>query len=108
MTDSAPTLGEVVRRLDDVSRRLDEITARVEAREARMEAAFVRKDVFEAVQVADATQVRGIESEVHTIIKRLDLAEERRRTDRALLFTSLIAPLLLMLIGAVVLTNGGS
>lgn len=105
MTDDAPTLGEVVRRLDDISRRLDDITARVEQRESRMEASYVRKDVFEAVQASDATQMRGLEGEVHSIGKRLDTTEERRRQDRALLLGSLAFPLLVILLGAVLLTG---
>lgn len=103
--ENGPTLGEVVRRLDDVSRRLDEITLRVEAREVRMELAFVRKDVFDAVQAADAAQIRGLEEEVHKTGKRLDVTEDRRRADRALLLGSLAFPLLVLLITAVVLTG---
>jgi hypothetical protein len=105
VTDDAPTLGEVVRRLDDVSRRLDDISARVEQREARMEAAYVRKDVFDAVQASDAVQMRGIEGEVHSIGKRLDTTEDRRRQDRALLLGSLAFPLLVILLGALLLAG---
>src|SRR5688572_24262675 len=105
MADDAPTVDEIVRRLDDVSRRLDEITARVELRESRMEAAYVRKDVFEAVQAADVTQMRGLEGEVHNIGKRLDTTEDRRRQDRALLLGSLAFPLLVTLLGALLLTG---
>lgn len=105
MSDDAPTLGEIVRRLDDVSRRLDDITLRVEAREVRMELAFVRKDVFEAVQASDAIQMRGLEGEVHSISKRLDTTEDRRRQDRALLLGSLAFPLLVTIIAAVLLTG---
>lgn len=105
MSENAPTLGEVVRRMDEVSRRLDEITARVELRESRMEAAYVRKDVFEAVQAADASQMRGLEGEVHSVGKRLDTTEERRRQDRALLLGSLAFPLLVTLLGALLLTG---
>lgn len=101
----APSLGEVVRRLDDVSRRLDEITLRVEAREVRMELAFVRKDVFDAIQASDSAQLRGLEQEVHKAGKRLDATEDRRRADRAVLLTGLAFPLLVLLIAAVVLTG---
>jgi hypothetical protein len=101
----APTLSEVVRRLDDVSRRLDDVSARLEQRASQMEVAFVRKDVFEAVQSSDAIQIRGIESEVHSIGKRLDATEDRRRADRALLLGSLAFPLLVVLLGALLLSG---
>lgn len=105
MDDGAPTLGEVVRRLDDVSRRLDEVSSRLEQRAAQMETAFVRKDVFEAVQQSDAIQMRGLEGETHSIGKRLDTIEDRRRADRALLLGSLAFPLLVTLIGALLLSG---
>lgn len=115
------TFGEIVRRLDEVSRRLDEVSTRLELRQQQMEAAYVRKDVFEAVQQADGIQARGIESEVHSLSKRLDLTaseaqvqklddrmtrtEDQRRVDRNLLLASLAFPLLLLLIGALI-TSG--
>lgn len=112
------TFGEIVRRLDEVSRRLDEVSTRLELRQQQMEAAYVRKDVFEAVQQADGVQLRGIEAEVHNIGKRLDQAatetqvkklddrmtrtEDQRRADRNLMLASLAFPLLLLLLSAVV------
>lgn len=114
----SPTLGEIVRRLDEVSRRLDEVSNRLEQREARMAAEYVRRDVAEAREQADAVQIRGIEAEVHSLSKRLDNAathvdvkkvedrmtrtEDQRRTDRNLVLASLVFPLILLLIGAVV------
>ncbi len=105
MTDDAPTLGEVVRRLYDIVRRLDEMQRANAEREARYEQTYVRLDVFQARETADAIQVRGIEGEVHSLGKRLEQQEERRRTDRALLFTSLIAPLLVAAITAIFLAR---
>lgn len=112
------TPGEIVRRLDEVSRRLDDVSTRLELRQQQMEAAYVRKDVFEAVQQADALQVRGLEGEVHSLTNRLESTathvevrkledrmtrtEDQRRTDRNLLLASLAFPLLVMLIGAVI------
>jgi hypothetical protein len=105
VTDDAWSLPEVVRRLDEVSKRLDDVSARLEQRAAQMEAAFVRKDVFEAVQQADAVQMRGIEGEIHSLSKRMDTSEDRRRADRALLLGSLAFPLLVALLGALLLSG---
>lgn len=112
------TFGEVVRRLDEVSRRLDEVSTRLELRQQQMEAAYVRKDVYAADQQADGIQVRGIEAEVHSLSKRIDVTategqvkklddrmtrtEDQRRQDRNLILASLVFPLLLLVIGAVI------
>lgn len=117
MTDDH-TFGEIVRRLDEVSRRLDEVSSRLEQRQAQMEAAYIRKDVFEAVQQADGLQMRGLEGEIHSLTKRLDATaseaavkklddrmtrtEDQRRSDRNLVLASLVFPLVLLLLGAVV------
>lgn len=105
MTADSPTLGEVVRRLDEVSRRLDGVSARLDQREVRMDADYMRKDVAEEREQTTAVQLRGLESEQHNIIKRLDTIEERRRQDRALLLGSLAFPLLVALIGALLLSG---
>lgn len=118
MADDAPTLGEIVRRLDEVSRRLDDVSNRLDQREARMAAEYVRRDVFDAVQQADGVQTRGIEAEIHSLTKRLESTasqtevkkiedrmtrtEDQRRVDRNLVLASLVFPLLLLLLGAVV------
>lgn len=123
--NGAPTLGEVTRRLDDVSRRLDAVVQRIEASQQRFEATFVRIDLYERDKKADGFQMRGLEEEQHSLgkrhtadITRLDgrvddltesvdgkfkQQEERRRTDRALVFSALIAPILVLLIGYAVL-----
>lgn len=106
MTDDTPTLGEVVRRLDDVSRRLDDVSSRLDQRETRMAAEYVRRDVFEATQQTDGVQMRGLESEHHNLKKRLDRAEDQRRQDRALVLSSLAFPLLVLILGALLITQG--
>jgi hypothetical protein len=127
VSDDAPTLGEVVRRLDEVSRRLDDVSTRLDQREVRMAAEYQRRDVAEAQAQADAIQLRGLEAEQHSIGKRLDAeaaalarrldtetsalsvrlnrAEDQRRQDRALLLGSLAFPLLVMLLGALFLSG---
>jgi hypothetical protein len=110
VTDDAPTLGEVVRRLDEVSRRLDDVSNRLDQREVRMAAEYQRRDVAEAQAQADAIQLRGLEAEQHSLGKRLDAeaaalsvrmnrAEDQRRQDRALLLGSLAFPVIVMLLG---------
>lgn len=122
MNDDAPTMGELMRVVVDIRQQLTDMRQQ----NAEREKLFVRVDVFEARQATDATLMRGLENEVHSVQKRLDAAddkvekkvkeahsridaaEERARATRVLLWTSLAAPLLVALILAAVLTRGGA
>jgi hypothetical protein len=111
-TSNGPSLGEVVRRLEDVVARLDEMQRGTADLQARFEKIYVRSDVFQQVQATDAVQVRGLEGEIHSLAKRFDATdaristiEERRRQDRALVLSGLAFPLLVALITALFLTG---
>jgi hypothetical protein len=110
-TGDGPSLGEVVRRLEDIVARLDEMQRGTADLQARFEKTYVRSDVFQAVQATDAVQVRGLEGELHSLSKRFDATdarintiEERRRQDRALVLSSLAFPLIIAVVTAVFLT----
>lgn len=114
MTDDVPGSAEMFRLLTRIDKRLDDM----ERRSTEREKDFVRVDVFNAQQQADAVQMRGLEGEVHSLTNRfesvathsevrkledrLTRTEDQRRGDRNLLLASLAFPLLVMLIGAVV------
>lgn len=101
MADDVPAPGEIWRLLTKIDQRLDDMGKQA----AEREKLFVRLDVFDAVQAADTAHMRGIEQEVHSVNKRLDTAEDRRRQDRALLLGSLAFPLLVTLLGALLLSG---
>jgi chromosome segregation ATPase len=129
-TSDGPSLGEVVRRLEDIVARLDEMQRATAEREARFETIYVRADVFRAVQATDAVQMNGLEAEIHSLAKRFDATdaristieeqrkqerkqdleaigkiEDRRRQDRALVLTGLAFPIIILLLSAVLLTG---
>jgi predicted RNA-binding protein len=111
-TGDGPSLGEVVRRLEDIVARLDEMQRATAEREARFETIYVRADVFRAVQATDAVQMSGLEAEIHSLVKRFDATdtrigtvEERRRQDRALVLSGLAFPLVIALLTALFLTG---
>jgi hypothetical protein len=111
-TSDGPSLGEVVRRLEDIVARLDEMQRTSAEREARNEKIYVRADVFAAREATDAVQLRGIEGEIHSLSKRFDATEtristmeERRRQDRALVLSGLAFPLIVALLTALFLTG---
>jgi phenylacetate-coenzyme A ligase PaaK-like adenylate-forming protein len=110
-TSDGPSVGELMRRIEDIVGRLDEMQRSTAEREARFEKTYVRSDVFQAVQTTDAVQVRGLEHEIHSLGKRFDATdarintiEERRRQDRALVLSSLAFPLIIAVVTAVFLT----
>jgi chromosome segregation ATPase len=129
-TSDGPSLGEVVRRLEDIVARLDEMQRTSAEREARNEKIYVRADVFAAREATDAVQLRGIEGEIHSLSKRFDATEarisaneeqrkqerkqdldaiskieDRRRQDRALVLAGLAFPLIIALVTALFLTG---
>jgi hypothetical protein len=111
-TSDGPSMGELMRRIEDIVARLDEMQRGTAEREARFEKTYVRSDVFREVQATDAVQVRGIEAEIHSLSKRFDATdtrigtiEERRRQDRALVLSGLAFPLIVALLTALFLTG---
>jgi predicted nuclease with TOPRIM domain len=100
-----PTLGEVVRRLDDAVRELREMRREIAEDRSRFETRFLPRTEFELSQATDEIQMRGLEGEQHSLAKRLDSMEERARTVRTLAWSSLIAPLLVGIILAAALTR---
>jgi len=101
------TLGELARRIDALLSEVRQTRIEMVEHNRRYESEFLRKTEFEARQAADVAQVRGLESEVHSIQKRLDSTEDRRRTDRALIISSFIAPLVVALLVAFLLRSSG-
>ena len=100
MSPTGPTLAEVVRRLDDVVSRLDRLYS-------QLEETYVRKDVLEAKEAADVIHMQGLEEEQHAIGKRLDRMDESTATNRRLIISSFIAPLIVGVVVVLVLSAIG-
>jgi hypothetical protein len=123
VTPDGPTLGEVVRRLDDAVRELREMRREIADDRARFEARFLPRAEFDLAQAADAIQMRGLEGETHSVAKRLealevkvdgktrevngrvDQIEERYRAYRTLVLSAFVFPLLVMLIGGLLISG---
>ena len=71
MTDE-PTLGEVIRRLDDITRQLVDLTRELKEDRSSAAATFVRQDVYMAQRHADHATTADLHGDIQTI-----------RTDRA-------------------------
>jgi cell division protein ZapA (FtsZ GTPase activity inhibitor) len=106
VTDDAPTLGEVVRRIDAAVTELREMRREIADDRRRMTAEFLSKETAEEREATTALQIAGLEKEIHSTGKRLDTIESNRRQDRALLLGNLAFPLLVILLGAVLLARG--
>lgn len=124
-TTGGPTLGEVVRRLDEAVRELREMRREMAESQLKFEATFLRKTEHEgSVRLSDSV-IRGVENEMHAMTGRvanleqkfevaqkevtieIDRIEERRRADRMWLIGGLVFPLIVGLALAVVLSGGG-
>lgn len=101
MSPTGPTLAEVVRRLDDVVTRLDRLYS-------QLEETYVRKDVLEARDATTDQQLTGIESEMHEVWKRFEKNEEATATNRRLIITSFVAPVVVAVVLALVLSALGA
>jgi hypothetical protein len=107
VSPTAPSNGEIMRRLDELVtelRRLADTLAE----------GYVRKDVLAAQNNATSIQITGIEDEQHVLHKRIDGVNQRldkndtdRQTDRRLIFTAIAAPIVVGIVLAIVLSAIG-
>src|SRR5690348_10619280 len=63
MTQAEPTMGEVMRRLDEVARQMSELFREIKEDRAAAAATFVRQDVYIAQRHADHAVVADLASE---------------------------------------------
>lgn len=88
-TDHGPTLGEVVRRLEDVTRQLSELGQ-------RLDSTYVRKETYAVQHIAD-TQVAV------DLRRDLDAIVEQQRANRRLALSGIVLPVLATIIAALIL-----
>ncbi len=105
-TPDGPTLGELFRRFDVLANEVREFRRDVADQQRQFASEYLRRAEYDALQTSDVIQVRGLEQEVHNLAKRMEASEERRRTDRALIFSALIAPVLVAVLVAAFLRGG--
>ncbi len=101
-----PTLGELFRRFDVLANEVREFRRDVADQQRQFASEYLRRAEYDALQASDVVQLRGLEQEVHNLEKRMEKADERRRTDRALVLSALVAPILVAVFVAVFLRGG--
>ena len=69
---SEPSIGEIVRRLDDITRRQNELFT-------ALESTYVRKDNHDLAREADRAAVREVAGDMQAVVARLDKGENFRR-----------------------------
>lgn len=71
MTDgrNEPTMGEVLRRLDEVSRQLLDLAGQMRDDRDKAAATFVRQDVYQAQRIADQAVVADLHGDIRSINK---------------------------------------
>ena len=68
---------------------------------------LVRKDVYEAHRAADKDDVADVRRSVDKIVQRLDTAETEARTNRRLMISAFVMPLVVQLLMLYVITQVG-
>ncbi len=101
-----PTIGELFRRFDGLANEVREFRRDVAEQQRRFASEYLRRAEYDALQASDVVQLRGLEQEVHNLEKRMEKADERRRTDRALVLSALVAPILVAMFVAAFLRGG--
>jgi hypothetical protein len=105
-TPDGPTVGELFRRFDSLVNEVREFRRDVADQQRQFAREYLRRAEYDALQASDTIQVRGLEQEVHNLEKRMEKADDRRRTDRALIFSALVAPVLVAVLTALFLRGG--
>lgn len=68
---------------------------------------YVRKDVLDAQQAATDQQLVGIETEIHEVWRRFDKIEDAFATNRRLIISSFIAPIIVGIVVVLLLSAFG-
>lgn len=110
-----PTLGEVVRRLEDIRQDLKddvrELGTRLDSK-VSMERYLLEQSARDDALKLLVERVKGIEDAHVQELRQQDAdrraVEDRRRADRRLVFTALVAPVLMLLLQAYVAAQGAS
>ena len=80
-SNSEPTLGEVLRRLDDVSRQMTELAREMKADRAEAAATYVRQDVYVAQRQAMEAMVADLHGDVKKVNTDLGLKIQATKDD---------------------------
>jgi hypothetical protein len=110
-----PTLGEIARRLEavhaDLKEDLREYGSRLD-KKVSLERYQLEQAARDAAVTAAAERVRALEEAREADAREADrqrrAVEDRRRADRRLLFTALIAPVLLLLVQVYINAQGAA
>jgi hypothetical protein len=93
-SNDEPTMGEVLRRLDEVSRQLLDLAAQMREDRDKAAATFVRQDVYQAQRIADQAVVADLNGDIRAVNKARESDAGFRRqvwlTMGALAITTLV------------------
>lgn len=110
-----PTLGEVVRRLEDIRQDLKEDVRELGTRldsKVSMERYLLEQQARDDALKLVVERVKGVEdarsAELRERLAEQQAVDNRRRADRRLVFTALIAPVLMLLLQAYIAARGAT
>lgn len=76
-----PTLGEVMRRLEETSRQLADLAAQMRDDRAHAAQTYVRQDVYLAQRQADHAVVADLQGDIKAVDTKVDSTETARRAN---------------------------
>lgn len=103
-----PTMGEVMRRLDDVSRQMTELAREMKEDRAAASATFVRQDVYIAQRQADQAVAADTASDVRALRLEVETAESKRVAAVRWAIGAVLVPIALALLALIVSLRGGA
>ena len=94
------TTGELARRFEDavcgLGSNVEALRLEIRTLGNSVESIYLRKDLAASFRVTDQAYIAKVENELQDLDKELQATQKQRTTDRRLMWTSLIAPLLIL------------
>ncbi|HET6915886.1 MAG TPA: hypothetical protein VFH56_07320 [Acidimicrobiales bacterium] len=108
MTLPEPTMGEVMRRLDEVARQMTELAREMKDDRAAAAATFVRQDVYIAQRHADQAVTSDVATDVISLRREMESVEAKRVATLRWAIGTVLIPIGLALLALVVALQGGA
>lgn len=94
------TTGELARRIESAVQvlggSLEALRKEIVALGTRVESTYLRQDLASAFRITDQAYIAKVQNDLQDLDKELRITQDQRRTDRRLMWTSLVAPLLIL------------
>lgn len=98
MAVAGPTLGEVVRRLEDITQQLAQVAQQLAAMPQQLDSTYVRKETYLVQHTADTQIAKDLRTDLDAIV-------DQQRKTKQILWSTMAAPFLVAVLTALILTS---